>query len=143
MLVLAGFAAVTLVPEPGVVLMLIGAFPWLARAMPANLVLDVRRPRHGILLRVRGHRRATPVPGPRGRCSMRFFLNSSLDRYQVVASKAFTQTLGHLAKIGYYGLLIGPVAETDIEGPVWLIGAACLVARAWRPHRHAAARAAR
>ena len=125
--VLAGFAAVTLVPEPGVVLMLIGAFPWLARAMPADLVLDVRRPvtafSCGFVVTA-----AQLCAGASGPLLDAFFLNSSLNRYQVVASKAFTQTLGHLAKIGYYGVLIGSVAEADIEGPLWLIGSACLVA---------------
>ena len=57
-----------------------------------------------------------------------FFLNSPLNRYQVVATKAFTQTLGHLAKIGYYGVLVGGVADTQIESPVWLIAVACLIA---------------
>ena len=32
------------VPEPGVVLMLIGAFPWLARARPRTWALDISRP---------------------------------------------------------------------------------------------------
>ena len=126
-LVLAGFAAVTLVPEPGVVLMLIGAFPWLARAMPAGLVLDVQRPvtafSCGFVVTA-----AQLCAGASGPLLDAFFLNSSLNRYQVVASKAFTQTLGHLAKIGYYGVLVGGVADTEIEAPVWLMAAACLIA---------------
>ena len=126
-LVLAGFATVTLVPEPGVVLMLIGAFPWLARAMPAGLVLDIERPvtafSCGFVVTA-----AQLCAGASGPLLDAFFLNSSLNRYQVVASKAFTQTLGHLAKIGYYGVLVGAVADTDIGERAWLIAAACLIA---------------
>ena len=126
-LVLAGFAAVTLVPEPGVVLMLIGAFPWLARAMPAGLVLDIERPVTafccGFVVTA-----AQLCAGASGPLLDAFYLNSSLNRYQVVASKAFTQTLGHLAKIGYYGVLVGAVADTDIGERAWLIAAACLIA---------------
>ena len=50
-----------------------------------------------------------------------FYLHTPLDRYQVVASKAFTQTLGHLAKVGYYGILIGGVnAGGGVS--VWMLG---------------------
>ena len=38
-----------------------------------------------------------------------FYLNSTLSRHQIVASKALTQTLGHLIKLGYYGVFIGVV----------------------------------
>ena len=46
----------------------------------------------------------------------------------MVASKAFTQTLGHLAKIGYYSAIVGAFAETGADTPVWLIATACLIA---------------
>ncbi|MDE0065008.1 MAG: sulfite exporter TauE/SafE family protein [Gammaproteobacteria bacterium] len=126
-LVLGGFAALTLVPEPGVVLMLIGAFPWLARAMPAGLVLDVQRPvtafSCGFVVTA-----AQLCAGASGPLLDAFFLNSPLNRYEVVASKAFTQTLGHLAKIGYYGVVVGAAVDTDVDGPAWLIAVACLIA---------------
>jgi len=45
-----------------------------------------------------------------------FYLNSTLNRHQVVASKAITQTLGHLLKLAYYGLIIGSVGTL----PWWI-----------------------
>ena len=124
--VVAGFAAVTLVPEPGVVLMVIGAFPWLARATPSFLALDIRRPATafscGVVVTA-----AQLLAGASGPLLDAFYLHSSLDRYQVVASKAFTQTLGHLAKVGYYGVLLGGLG-TGVEVPAWLIVLACVVA---------------
>ena len=124
--VVAGFAAATLVPEPGVVLMLVGALPWLARATPRFAALDIRRPATafscGIVVTA-----AQLFAGASGPLLDAFYLNTTLDRFQVVASKAFTQTLGHLAKVGYYGFLVGG-AGIDIDVPGWLLTLACLVA---------------
>jgi uncharacterized membrane protein YfcA len=53
-----------------------------------------------------------------------FYLNSTLTRHQVVASKAITQTLGHLLKLVYYGVLIGNADAL----PWWLYVAAMTVA---------------
>ncbi|MDP6374266.1 MAG: hypothetical protein QF921_03630 [Pseudomonadales bacterium] len=36
-----------------------------------------------------------------------FYLNTPLNRYQVIASKAITQTLGHVLKRIYYALIVG------------------------------------
>ena len=123
-LVAAAFAAVTLVPEPGVVLMLIGAFPWLARATPHFSRLDIRRPATafacGAVVTA-----AQLLAGASGPLLDAFYLHASLDRYQVVASKALTQTLGHLVKVGYYGLLAGSAAA-DVSAA--LLAVACLVA---------------
>ena len=123
-LVVAAFAAVTLVPEPGVVLMLIGAFPWLARATPHFSRLDIRRPATaftcGAVVTA-----AQLLAGASGPLLDAFYLHGSLDRYQVVASKALTQTLGHVVKVGYYGLLVG---SATAEVSVALLAVACLVA---------------
>lgn len=124
-LVVAAFAAVTLVPEPGVVLMLIGAFPWLARATPHFSRLDIRRPATaftcGAVVTA-----AQLLAGASGPLLDAFYLHASMDRYQVVASKALTQALGHLAKVGYYGLLVGGASTTEMS--VALLAVACLVA---------------
>ena len=47
-----------------------------------------------------------------------------MDRRRIVATKAFTQTLGHTVKIVYYGLFVGHFLEGDIvEIPDWLYAA--------------------
>ena len=53
-----------------------------------------------------------------------FYLNARLNRFEIIASKAFTQTLGHLLKLLYYGVVIGvtdPIAS-------WFYGVAILTA---------------
>lgn len=105
---LAGFMAFTLVPDPGVVLILVGVFPWLARIVPNLRGLDINRPSTtfacGVIVTS-----AQLIAGASGPLLDVFYLNSSLNRHQIVASKAVTQTLGHLIKLGYYGVFIGVV----------------------------------
>jgi uncharacterized membrane protein YfcA len=105
---LAGFMALALVPDPGVVLILVGVFPWLARIIPNLKGLDINRPSTsfacGIIVTS-----AQLIAGASGPLLDVFYLNSALSRHQIVASKALTQTLGHLIKLGYYGVFIGVV----------------------------------
>lgn len=119
----AGFAAVTLVPDPGVVLLLVGAMPFLARAMPRLAGLDMRhRPTAmagGVVVTT-----AQLLAGASGPLLDLFYLNSTLTRHQVVACKAITQTLGHLIKLAYYGVLIGVTGAL----PWWLYAAAMAAA---------------
>jgi uncharacterized membrane protein YfcA len=48
-----------------------------------------------------------------------FFVRAELDRFEVIATKAFTQTAGHALKILYFGYLVpGPPLEHAL--PLWL-----------------------
>ncbi len=126
--VVAVFAFARLVPPAGVVLMLIGAFPWLARIMPGFARLDVTKPGTavccGAVVTL-----AQLMAGASGPLLDAFYLKSSLNRHQVVASKALTQTLGHLAKLGYYGWLVEAAAgSATAPGGPWLMVGACVAA---------------
>lgn len=122
-LALASFITVALVPDPAVILLTIGAFPWLARALRSLHGLDITRG-------------ATPVAcgalvtsaqlfaGASGPVLDVFYLNARLNRRQIIASKAVTQTLGHLLKLVYYGLIVG-VAEAI---PGWFLAVAVATA---------------
>lgn len=115
-LALAAFVALTLVPDAGLVLILVGLFPWLARLTPQLRGLDVTRPLTalscGAVVTA-----AQLLAGASGPLLDVFYLDSRLSRYAVVATKALTQTLGHLLKLFYYGVLVaGP------EQPaLWLV----------------------
>jgi uncharacterized membrane protein YfcA len=57
-----------------------------------------------------------------------FFVRAELDRFEVIATKAFTQAVGHVLKIVYFAWLVGgPELEMDV--PWWLYPV--LVACAW------------
>ena len=48
-----------------------------------------------------------------------FFVRAELDRFEVIATKAVTQTAGHALKILYFGFLV-PGAKLEHELPLWL-----------------------
>jgi uncharacterized membrane protein YfcA len=105
-LALAGFVALTLVPDSGVVLIMVGAFPLLARFTPRLKGLNITHLPTALACGVIVTS-AQLIAGASGPLLDVFYLNSTLNRYEVVASKALTQTLGHLIKLAYYGWFIG------------------------------------
>jgi uncharacterized protein len=123
MVALGGFVLVALVPDEASVLIAIGAFPWLARIVPYLNRLDITRPWTAVAsgVVVTATQLFAGVSGP---LLDVFYLNAHLNRYQVIASKAVTQTVGHLIKLFYYGVLIGH-GETL---PHWFLAAAVVAA---------------
>jgi uncharacterized membrane protein YfcA len=121
--VLALFVALALVPDANLILVIIGLFPWLARGVPKLSGLDVTHLPTACACGavVTG---AQLFAGASGPLLDVFYLNSGLNRFQVIASKAFTQAAGHLLKLVYYGLVIG---VTD-SVPGWLYGVAIATA---------------
>lgn len=107
------FSALTIVPDTGFVLIAIGLFPWLARALPRLRGLDVCHQPTAVLcgLVVTA---AQLVAGASGPLLDVFYLNARLNRFEIIASKAFTQTLGHLLKLVYYGLIIGVTEDIAV-----------------------------
>ena len=99
------FSFATFVPDAAIVLILIGSFPWLGRAVPKLRGLDVTRRLTGVACGV-SVTTAQLLAGASGPLLDVFYLNSDLNRYQVIANKAFTQTIGHIIKLGYYGTLL-------------------------------------
>ncbi len=105
---IALFAAMALVPDRAVILIGIGALVWFGRLMPQRLKLDIEQPA-GALSCGFVVTAAQLLAGASGPLLDLFYVDSRLDRFQIIASKAVTQTLGHLAKIGYYASLGGTI----------------------------------
>lgn len=122
-LALASFISVALVPDPAVILLTIGAFPWLARALRSLHGLDITQGATSVVCGVLVTA-AQLFAGASGPVLDVFYLNARLNRHQIIASKAVTQTLGHLLKLIYYGLIIG-VAESI---PGWFLAVAVVTA---------------
>ncbi len=121
--VLGIFTAITLVPNSAVILILVGSFPWLARLSPYLSGLDIKRTPTafacgGVVTA------AQLLAGVSGALLDVFYLNTPLTRHQIIASKAITQTIGHLMKLSYYGLIIG----VNEPIPAWFYGIAMLTA---------------
>ena len=103
---LAGFAALTLIPDAAVVLILVGAFPFLARVYRRLSGLDITKPFTTFSCGA-SVTAAQLLAGASGPLLDVFYLTTPLNRHQIIASKAITQTLGHILKLIYYGLIVG------------------------------------
>ena len=114
-LALGVFSILLVVPDAGIVLILVGVFPWLARLSKRLQGLDVTHPPTtiicGFVVTI-----AQLLAGASGPLLDVFYLRTPLTRQEIVANKALTQTLGHILKIIYYGVIVG-VSSTL---PVWL-----------------------
>ena len=97
------------VPGKPLALLLLGATPFLARALPERLKPDPESLVHGTLY---GALCMTLIllTGIAGPLVDTYFLGGRLDRREIVATKAVCQTFGHAAKIVYFGTLIDQVA---------------------------------
>jgi uncharacterized membrane protein YfcA len=104
------FATLAVLPNVAWVLIAIGAFPWLALVVPKLNGLDVTRPATAAVCGS-AVTAAQLFAGASGPLLDFFYLNAKLDRYQIVANKALTQTLGHLLKLVYYGGVIGVAGD--------------------------------
>ena len=99
------FMSITFIPEPGVVLVLIGLFPVLSQTIPRLGGFDITRPSTSLIC---GASVTTTqlLAGASGPILDVFYVNSPLNRYQIIATKAFTQTLGHIVKCAYYIMIV-------------------------------------
>lgn len=113
------FTSLAFVPDPGIVLILVGLFPWVAQFTKGLQGLDITRPRTtitcGFIVTS-----AQLLAGASGPLLDVFYLKSSLTRHEIVANKALTQTLGHILKILYYGVIVAVTTTL----PSWLFLAA-------------------
>ncbi|MEM7097121.1 MAG: TSUP family transporter [Pseudomonadota bacterium] len=110
-----GFTLLAIVPDASVVLILVGAFPWAARWVKRLQGLDITKPMTTVACGI-SVTAAQLLAGASGPLLDTFYLKSPLTREQIVASKAVTQTIGHVLKIVYYGFIV--VVVVDL--PIWL-----------------------
>mgnify|MGYP000846405786 CR=1 FL=1 len=93
------------VPSKGILLLLLGATPFLALALPSRFALHFEHRLHSFFagLFVTGGQLFAGASGP---LLDSFFLRGNQSREATVATKGFAQCLGHGAKLGVYGPLL-------------------------------------
>lgn len=123
---LSFFVLVQAVASKAEALIMLGVTPFLALALPPKLVLDVRRRGHPLLcgLVCTTLQLTAGVSGP---ILDVFFVRSQMDRRTVVATKAVTQSMGHLIKIAYFGFLVGSAQRGSVETELAVTMVACAV----------------
>jgi uncharacterized protein len=122
LLVLIIFSVIQLTASKPVSYLLLGATPFLSYLLPEKLKLNVDRRGHSFLCGV-SCTAIQLVAGVSGPLLDVFFVHSKLGRKEVVATKAATQSFGHILKIIYFGLLI-KTAQGSID---WWVAAAVIV----------------
>jgi uncharacterized membrane protein YfcA len=126
LVVLAAFTVMKLVVGKPVMLIVMGLTPFVGLALPEKLHLNVERRGHsfgcGAVCSV-----LSLSAGVSGPILDVFFVRSAMNRQAVVATKAMTQSLSHLMKIGYFGGVLA-VAGSEVRIEPWL--AAMMVALA-------------
>ncbi len=100
------FASVAFLPNVHWVMIAIGSLPWIALIVPKLNGLDVTHPTTAVVCGT-SVTAAQLFAGASGPLLDFFYLHARLDRYQVVANKALTQTIGHMLKLVYYGGVVG------------------------------------
>lgn len=107
----AALALVSYVPDKQVTYLLLGLVPGLVWLPERWLALDITRGPQAVLagLLTTGVNLVAGVSGP---VLDVFFVRAGLGRHAVVATKAATQVLAHLAKVAVYGLALTGTGTT-------------------------------
>lgn len=121
------FFAFSVIPNQNLVLILLGLTPLVAHLIPNRLLsVDIRKPRVAFLCgcSVVGLQLTQGTSGP---LLDLFYQSSPLNRFQIVATKAFTQTIGHVCKTAYY--IYASISFSELDNylnPFWLAPAVLL-----------------
>lgn len=126
LIALGVFIGVQAVASKAEALIVLGVTPFLALALPPKLVLDVRRRGHPLLCGL-VCTTLQLIAGVSGPILDVFFVRSQMDRRTVVATKAVTQSMGHVIKIAYFGFLVGSAQRGSVEPELALTMVACAV----------------
>ncbi|MCY3885928.1 MAG: sulfite exporter TauE/SafE family protein [Gammaproteobacteria bacterium] len=124
---ICAFFLMSVIPNENFVLILLGLTPLVSHAIPKDVLsVDMRKPGTAFLCgcTVVGIQLIQGVSGP---LLDVFYQKSPLNRFQIVATKAFTQTIGHVCKTLYYGYVSLNLSSPQIElNPIWTILAVIL-----------------
>jgi uncharacterized membrane protein YfcA len=109
---LGAWSLVLLVPDRGLALLLLGASPFLAQALPPRIRPNPERPLHGAIIGAISMSLMV-LTGVSGPLLDRHFLGGGLDRRQIVATKAACQAFGHGMKLAYFGALVAEPGQVE------------------------------
>lgn len=119
------FTGLMIVPDERVIFLLLGVMSFLGLILPERLVPQADRPLGAELcgFLCTGFQLLSGVSGPMFDV---FFVRTTLDRRAIVATKSACQLITHVAKLVYFGLLVG--GATAISGDPLVMGAAVVMA---------------
>src|SRR5262249_11678487 len=113
------------IPDKAIVYLALGLTPFLAELVPHDMRPNIEWRSMPLITRVltTSMQRFSGVGGP---CLDMFFQKSTLDRKTTVATKAITQTFGHVPRGTFFGSFGGLGGAGD-SAPYWSYGVAVLL----------------
>ena len=108
------FFSFVFVPDKRIVMILLGIIPFLGRMVPADLLPQATR-RGGAEMCGLICTSLQFLSGVSGPMLDMFFVRTALDRRAVVATKAACQVATHLAKLLYFGALVGGMSGAVLD----------------------------
>jgi len=120
------FRLIAYIPEKSYFLIALGLFPFLGLVIPRVKSLDITRPSIAALCGLLATSSQILV-GVSGAVLDVFYLRSSMNRFELVGTKAVTQTFGHFLKLVYYYNLYLQI-EGDFILPIWIFPSVVVVA---------------
>ena len=108
------------IPDKTFVFLFLGSISILATSLPNVPFFQIDRPYMSIVC---GFFIAVTqlMCGVSGPMLDLFFIDTKLDRYEVVATKSFTQMLSHLIKLLYYSSFLGLSIQDEFTLPYWIL----------------------
>ncbi len=127
MLSLVFFCLITFVPGKATVFSLLGIGPFLPLLMRGKIKFDFTKPLQAFFCGaiVTCFQLTGGVSGP---LLDMFFQKIAMTRHQVVSTKAFTQSISHVVKFIYFGVIVPRTMDTTAALPLWLYAAVIPVA---------------
>jgi uncharacterized membrane protein YfcA len=122
-LCLVVFTWIAFVPGKIALFLVLGLLPFVNFLVPREYALSVTR-RGGALACGIVNTACLLTAGVSGPILDVFYINSGLTRQQIIATKGFTQTTGHLLKIFYFGTFLGLAGDVTGHLPLWVFAAA-------------------
>ena len=112
------FSFFDFVPDKALVLMAVGATPFIALAVPQRIAPNIERGGQAFLAGAIGGA-IQLVSGVTGPLLDIFYVRTGMTRQVNVATKAAAQVMGHLTKVLYFAMVIEGPAGRDLEQ--WLV----------------------
>lgn len=121
LIILGVYTLIQFIVSKPVAYLILGLTPFIATALPESWHLNVERRGHPLVCGAicTALQLASGVSGP---ILDSFFVRAKMNRQQVVATKACTQSFGHLLKIIYFGGIVPAAAHTTAGIDLWLMG---------------------
>lgn len=118
---------VRFVPDKSLCYLLMGLMPAIGVLIPATRLPTIRNKPAAFL----GGMIVTTLQltaGASGPIIDALYLNSGLDRREIVASKAFSVCWSHMIKFTYFAMVWGLVGADDVDLPLWFFAVAIALA---------------